>query len=153
MSSFSKTIAPGLRVGFTILPDKLADEVGAAATDTYITPVQLSQAVVCEFIRRGTFAPNLQRMNEQLRIRRDAMLTALEKHFAGATWVKPDGGYFIWLRLPPPADAREILARAQGVTAVAGPEFTGPGNCIRLAYSYAAPDEIESGIERLAAAV
>jgi DNA-binding transcriptional MocR family regulator len=153
MSSFSKTIAPGLRVGFTILPDKLADELSAAATDTYITPVLLSQAVVCEFISRGSFEPNLRRVNEQLRIRRDAMLAALEKHFAGATWVKPDGGYFIWLQLPVPANSPEILARAQGVSAVAGPEFTGPSNCIRLAYSFAAPDEIEAGIKRLAAAV
>lgn len=153
MSSFSKTIAPGLRVGFTILPEKLADEIAAAATDTYITPVLLSEAVVCEFIRRGSFEPNLRRVNEQLKIQRDAMLAALEKHFAGATWVKPDGGYFIWLQLPVPANSTEILARAEGVAAVAGPEFTGPNNCIRLAYSFAAPDEIEAGIERLAAAV
>jgi DNA-binding transcriptional MocR family regulator len=153
MSSFSKTIAPGLRVGFTILPDKLADELSAAATDTYITPVLLSQAIVCEFIQRGSFEPNLRRVNEQLKIRRDAMLAALEKHFAGAKWVKPDGGYFIWLELPAPANSPEILARAKGVAAVAGPEFTGASNCIRLAYSFAAPDEIETGIERLAAAV
>ena len=133
--------------------EKLAEELEAAATDTYITPVLLSQAVACEFIRRGSFEPNLRRMNEQLMIRRDAMIAALEKHFAGATWVKPEGGYFIWLRLPVPANAIEILARAQGVAAVAGPDFTGPGNCIRLAYSFAAPDEIEAGIERSAAAV
>ena len=153
LSSFSKTIAPGLRVGFTILPESLADELAAAATDTYITPVLLSQAVVNEFIRRGSFEPNLRRVNEQLKLRRDAMLAALEKHFAGATWVKPDGGYFIWLRLPGLADSREILARAKGVAAVPGSEFTAPASCIRLAYSFAAPDEIEAGVERLAAAV
>jgi DNA-binding transcriptional MocR family regulator len=92
-------------------------------------------------------------VNEQLKMRRDAMHAALEKHFAGATWVKPEGGYFIWLQLPSGANSPEILARAQGVAAVAGPEFTGPNNCVRLAYSFAAPDEIEAGIERLAAAV
>jgi 2-aminoadipate transaminase len=153
MSSFSKTISPGLRVGFMIVPDRLADELAAAATDTYITPVLLSQAVVYEFIRRGSFEPNLLRVNEQLKLRRDAMLAALEKHFAGAAWVKPEGGYFIWLQLPGQADSREILARADGVTAVAGPEFTAPANCLRLAYSFAAPDEIDAGIERLARAV
>jgi 2-aminoadipate transaminase len=153
MSSFSKTIAPGLRVGFTILPEQLADQLAAAATDTYITPVLLSQAVVCEFIRRGSFEPNLRRVNEQLKLRRDAMLGALEKHFAGARWVKPDGGYFIWLELPAGSDSREILARAEGVTAVPGTEFTASANCVRLAYSFAAADEIEAGIERLAAAV
>ena len=153
MSSFSKTIAPGLRVGFTILPDQLSEELAAAATDTYITPVLLSEAVVHEFIRRGSFEPNLRRVNEQLKLRRDAMLAALEKHFSGATWVKPDGGYFIWLQLPGLADSREILARAKGVAAVPGSEFTAPASCIRLAYSFAAPDEIDAGIERLAAAV
>jgi len=153
MSSFSKTIAPGLRVGFTILPDALSDSLAAAATDTYITPVQLSQAVVCEFIRRGSFEPNLRRVNEQLQLRRDAMLAALDKHFAGATWVKPEGGYFIWLGLPPGIDGREVLARAEGVAAVIGTEFTVGANYIRLAYSFAAPDEIDEGIRRLAAAV
>ena len=153
MSSFSKTISPGLRVGFMILPDRLSEELAAAATDTYITPVQLSQAVVHEFIRRGSFAPNLMRVNEQLKQRRDAMLAALEKHFGGATWLRPEGGYFIWLQLPAGADSREILARAEGVAAVPGTEFTAAANCIRLAYSFAAPDEIEAGVERLARAV
>jgi 2-aminoadipate transaminase len=153
MSSFSKTIAPGLRVGFTILPERLADELAAAATDTYITPVLLNQAVVCEFIRRGSFEPNLRRVNERLKERRDAMLAALDKHFAGATWSRPQGGYFVWLELPPGTDTREVLARAEGVAAVAGTEFTAPANCMRLAYSFAAPDEIDAGVRRLAAAV
>jgi DNA-binding transcriptional MocR family regulator len=80
------------------------------------------------------------------------MLAALEKHFSGARWVKPEGGYFVWLQLPGTADAREILARAEGVTAVAGTEFVAAANCIRLAYSFAAPDEIDEGVARLAAA-
>jgi DNA-binding transcriptional MocR family regulator len=153
LSSFSKTVAPGLRVGFMILPERGADDLAAAATDTYITPVLLSQAVVHEFIRRGSFEPNLRRVNELMKARRDAMLSALEKHFAGATWYRPEGGYFIWLQLPGFPDSREILARAQGVAAVPGPEFNAAANCIRLAYSFAAPDEIDEGIGRLAAAV
>jgi DNA-binding transcriptional MocR family regulator len=136
-----------------IVPEAVADALAADATDTYITPVLLSQAVVCEFIRRGSFEPNLRRVNDQLRLRRDAMLAALEKHFSGARWVKPEGGYFLWLQLPDGTDGREILARAEGVTAVSGSEFVGAANCIRLAYSFAAPDEIDEGIARLAAAV
>ena len=153
LSSFSATIAPGLRVGFLILGERLAERVAAAATDTYITPALLSQAIVHEFIRRGRFEPNLRRVNEQLRLRRDAMLAALEKHFAGARWTRPEGGYFLWLELPPPTDAREVLARAHGVTAVAGTAFTATASCLRLAYGSASPDEIEEGIARLAAAV
>jgi len=131
----------------------LADAIPADATDTYITPVLLSQAVACEFIRRGSFEPNLRRVNEQLMLRRDAMLAALEKHFAGAKWSRPEGGYFIWLELPPGTDTNEILARAEGVTAVAGTEFIASANCLRLAYSFAAADEMDEGVKRLANAV
>jgi DNA-binding transcriptional MocR family regulator len=153
ISSFSKTVAPGLRVGWAILPEQLADELAADAADTYITPVQLGQAVAHEFIRRGSFEPNLRRMNDRLRERRDAMLAALDRHFAGASWSRPEGGYFVWLELPVPTDSRAVLERAEGVTAVGGVEFGAPSNFIRLAYSFAAPDEIEAGVERLAAAV
>jgi 2-aminoadipate transaminase len=153
MSSFSKTISPGLRVGFMVLPERLSDELSAAATDTYITPVLLSQAIVHEFIRRGSFAPNLMRVNEQLKLRRDAMLAALDKHFAGAVWSRPEGGYFIWLELPDGTRAEEVLERAEGVTAVLGTDFGGNYNTIRLAYSYVSPDEIDEGIARLASAV
>ena len=152
MSSFSKTIAPGLRVGWVIAPERLADELADAAGDTYITPVQLGQAIAYEFIARGSFAPNLERVNAQLKARRDAMLAALEKRFAGARWTRPEGGYFVWLELPLGTDARELLARAEGVAAVAGTEFTATANFVRLAYSFAAPDEIEEGVARLAAA-
>jgi 2-aminoadipate transaminase len=152
-SSFSKTVAPGLRVGWFILPEPLAEEITATATDTYITPVLLAQATVHEFISRGHFEPNLRRVNELLKARRDAMLAALEKHFAGATWSRPQGGYFVWVELPQGTVAADVIARAEGVTAVAGPEFGGPANAMRLAYSFVSPDEIEAGVERLAAAV
>jgi 2-aminoadipate transaminase len=152
-SSFSKTVAPGLRVGWFILPEPLAEEITEAATATYITPVLLAQATVHEFITRGLFEPNLRRVNELLKARRDAMLAALEKNFSGASWSHPQGGYFIWVELPVGTVAQDVIARAEGVTAVAGPEFGGPANSLRLAYSFVSPDEIETGVERLAAAV
>jgi DNA-binding transcriptional MocR family regulator len=152
-SSFSKTVAPGLRVGWFILPEALAEEITEMATSTYITPVLLAEATVHEFITRGLFEPNLRRVNELLKARRDAMLAALEKHFSGATWSRPQGGYFIWLDLPVGTVAQDVIARAEGVTAVAGPEFGGTPNSMRLAYSFVSPEEIEAGVERLAAAV
>jgi 2-aminoadipate transaminase len=153
MSSFSKTIAPGLRVGWMILPETLAGEMETAAASAYISPSLVSQAIVHEFISRGSFEPNLRRMNELLKARRDAMLAALEKHFSGATWTRPEGGYFVWLQIPDTISFTEVLARAKGVTAVAGQAFSAPNNCVRLAYSFASPEEIELGIERLAAAM
>src|SRR5437660_1252599 len=97
-SSFSKTIAPGLRVGYFILPPELERELEAAAVATYITPVLLGQATVYEFLRRGNFDPNLRRVQDLLRLRRDAMLEALEAELSGLTeWSRPEGGYFLWL--------------------------------------------------------
>ena len=113
----------------------------------------LAQATIHEFISRGLFEPNLRRVNGLLKARRDAMLAALEKHFSGAKWSRPQGGYFIWLELPTGTIAQEVIGRADGVTAVPGSDFGGAPNTMRLAYSFASPDEIETGMERLAAAV
>jgi DNA-binding transcriptional MocR family regulator len=153
MSSFSKIVAPGLRVGWMILPEELAGELTEMAGNTYITPSLLSQAIVHEFISRGSFEPNLKRSNELLRVRRDAMLAALEKHMPDAKWTRPEGGYFVWVELPGMPDSRAVLERAEGVTAVPGSEFSAPAYMVRLAYSFAAPDEIDAGVERLAAAL
>jgi 2-aminoadipate transaminase len=153
-SSFSKTIAPGLRVGYFLLPDELERELEATAVSTYITPVLLGQATVHEFVRRGNFEPNLERVRELIGARRDAMLDALDEDFPeGVRWSRPDGGYFLWLDLPEGVDAGDVLARSEeaGVTFVAGTDFGGPSNSARLAYSFVSPDEIREGVRRLAA--
>ena len=152
-SSFSKTVSPGLRVGWYIVPEPLAAPLVDRANATYITPVLLSQAVIFEFIDRGNFEPNLKRVNELLRVRRDAMLAALDEHLTGSRWSHPEGGYFVWLELPEGTNAAEVLERAEGVTAVLGTDFGGGANTIRLAYSYVTPEEIDTGVERLAAAL
>jgi DNA-binding transcriptional MocR family regulator len=155
-SSFSKTIAPGLRVGYFLLPPELERELDAAAVGTYITPVLLGQATVFEFVRRGRFEANVERVSRLLRERRDAMLEALEAELpAGARWSRPDGGYFVWLELPDELDAPALLARAKeaGVSFVAGPDFGGPPNTLRLAFSFVTPDEVREGVRRLAALV
>jgi DNA-binding transcriptional MocR family regulator len=154
-SSFSKTIAPGLRVGYFILPPGLEHELEALATSTYITPVLLGQATVFEFLRRGNFEPNLERVTGLLRARRDAMLEALESELPDARWSRPQGGYFIWLELPEGADAGALLERATaaGVTFVPGMDFGGASNTARLAFSFVSPDEIREGVRRLAALV
>jgi 2-aminoadipate transaminase len=152
-SSFSETIAPGLRVGWLILPEELAGELTESANSSYISPSLVSQAVVHEFVRRGSFEPNLERLKDVLRTRRDAMLAALDKHFSGAKWTRPEGGYYVWLEVPMGTDMRSVLERAEGVTAVDGTAFSAPSSAVRLAYSSASPDEIETGIARLAAAM
>src|SRR5437763_14374605 len=146
-SSFSKTIAPGLRVGYFVLPQALDRELEALAVSTYITPVLLGQATVFEFLRRGNFEANLERVRELLRARRDAMLDALEQELPFARWSRPEGGYFVWLELP--QDAAEV----PGLAFVRGTDFGGAPNTARLAFSYVSPEEIREGVRRLAAAV
>ena len=153
-SSFSKTIAPGVRVGYFVLPDDLAKQIEALAVSTYISPPFMTQATVHEFLRRGNFEPNLERVRGLLRARRDAMLESLESHMPeGATWSRPEGGYFIWLDLA--EEAGDLLARAEqaGVTFVPGTDFFADGGgtrSLRLAFSFVTPAEIADGVERLA---
>jgi 2-aminoadipate transaminase len=155
-SSFSKTIAPGLRVGYILVPEAMAAGLEDTVASTYITPALVGQATVLEFLRRGLLAPNLERARGLLRARRDAMLEALEHDLAGrARWSQPEGGYFLWLELPDGTDATELLGRASaaGVTFVPGPDFGGEPNSARLAFSFASPAEIDEGVSRLAALV
>jgi DNA-binding transcriptional MocR family regulator len=154
-SSFSKTVAPGMRVGWFVAPAGLAAGIEARAVSNYISPPFLTQATIHELIDRGAFEPNLERVKGLLRARRDAMLAALSEHLSGeATWSEPEGGYFLWVDLP--VDAGELLTRAEaaGVTFVQGSDFYPDGSgatSARLAFSYASPSEISEGVSTLAA--
>jgi 2-aminoadipate transaminase len=175
-SSFSKTVAPGVRVGWFVAPAALAGRLEARAVSTYISPPFLTQATVFELIERGAFEPNLERMRGLLRSRRDAMRAALERELgAEASWSEPEGGYFLWVDLP--VNAAELLVRAEarGVTFVKGADFfpasgreAAPSGVFarvgssledpslaqraaRLAFSYASPSEIGEGVSTLAA--
>ena len=156
-SSFSKTVAPGVRTGYFVLPRSDASGFEERAVSTYISPPFLPQAMVWEFIRRGRFEPNLERVQDELRSRRDAMLHALELHVGEqATWSTPEGGYFVWLDLEG-TDTNDLAARAEeaGVAIVAGAAFFPResglgGSAARLAFSYETPERIGEGIELLA---
>lgn len=156
-SSFSKTVSPGIRVGYMVLPLELAQRVEARAVQTYLTPALLGQATIHEFLERGLFEPNVARVAGILRERRDALVDALGRELDGsARWNRPDGGYFLWLDLPAGADARELLVRAEadGFTFVPGSDFfpggAGGGSSARLAFSFVTPPEIADGVARLA---
>ncbi|HEU0246790.1 MAG TPA: PLP-dependent aminotransferase family protein, partial [Gaiellaceae bacterium] len=160
-SSFSKTVAPGLRTGYFVLPPDTAAAFEERAVSTYISPPFLAQAVIAEFIARGQFEPNLVRVCGELRARRDAMTSALEQSFpAGSSWSRPQGGYFVWVELPDDVTTAELMARAEpaGVAFVRGEDFFPRGSGLgrssaRLAFSYESPARIVEGVERLAALV
>ena len=157
-SSFSKTVAPGLRVGWFVLPAVLAAAVEERAVSTYISPPFLPQATIHELIARGAFDSNLERIRGLLRERRDAMLAALERDLGSrATWSRPGGGYFVWAELP--ADTTDLLVRSTelGVAFVPGADFfpaqrsgDGGNRSARLAFSYETSSSIDEGVSLLA---
>ena len=156
-SSFSKTVAPGLRVGWFVVPDDLRSAYDERAVSTYISPPLLPQAIVHELFARGGFEPNLERIRGILRAQRDAMLAALDDELAGrATWSRPEGGYFLWVDFGAGTDAGDLLGRATeaGVTFVRGADFfpggEGGAASARLAFSYEAPERIAEGVRILA---
>jgi 2-aminoadipate transaminase len=153
-SSFSKTVAPGLRVGYLLLPSSLVAPVRAMATDTYVSPPILPQAQLHEFLRRGNLDAHLEHLRTFLRLRRDAMLDGLERGLPDAAWSRPEGGYFVWLELPGvPTEALLERARAEGVAYVPGSSFfAGPGGetAARLSFSFPTVEQVRDGTERLA---
>ena len=156
-SSFSKTVAPGLRVGWFVVPEALRSAYDERAVSTYISPPLLPQAIVHELFERGGFEPNLERIRGILRAQRDAMLAALDDQLAGrATWSLPEGGYFLWVEFGAGIDAGELLGRGTeaGVTFVRGADFfpagDGGASSARLAFSYEAPERIAEGVSILA---
>jgi DNA-binding transcriptional MocR family regulator len=155
LSSFSKTVAPGIRVGYLLLPEELVPAIEAFVLENYVSPVVFVQAALHEFLRSGRFEPNVERIRAGLRARRDAMLAALERELPeGASWNEPEGGYFLWLDLPAGVRGDELLedATAAGVTFVKGADFYVDGGgeeAVRLAFSFATPAEIEEGVARL----
>ena len=157
-SSFSKTVAPGVRTGYFVLPEPEAAAFEERAVSTYITPPLLTQAIVAEFVARGHFEPNVARVCCELRARRDAMLAALaEAAPEGSSWSRPKGGYFVWLELAG-VDTAELARRGEraGVALIAGTAFFPAGapegaGSARLAFSYETPERISEGVARLLA--
>jgi len=151
-SSFSKTVAPGLRVGWFVVPENQRAGFDDRVVSTYITPPLLPQAIVHELHARAAFEPNLDRIRGLLRARKDAMLGALEREMPdGVYWSHPEGGYFLWIDLPAGVDAADLLVRATdaGVTFVKGSDFFpngSGGSSARLAFSFETPERITEGV-------
>jgi 2-aminoadipate transaminase len=153
-SSFSKTVCPGIRVGYLAGPADLIDEARKLATSTYISPSMVSQAIVGEFCRSGAIDGSIETVKTALRERRDVLCAALERELPDARFVVPAGGYFLWVDLPEGVSVADLdqLARDRGVVFVKGTDFLleGGDSSFRIAYSGVTPDQIETAVSRLA---
>ena len=158
-STFSKVIAPGLRVGWVIGPEALIEKLIQAKQGMDLHTSTFNQLLVLELLRGGIWERQIPKLRAAYRERRDAMLQALEKHFPkDVHWTQPAGGMFLMVHLPPRLSAAELLPACleKNVAFVPGEEFylNGAGkNTLRLSFSNATPERIVEGIRRLAALI
>lgn len=157
--TFSKTVAPGLRVGYVDADPRIVQKMIAAkqAMDTCTNlPAQL---LIAAFLSGGHMWPHLLRIREEYRHRKQAMQAALEEHLGGtARWTDPDGGLFLWLTLPDQIDTSALFetALAEGVAFIPGRAFSPSqafGNALRLCFASTGPERTREGIRRLARAI
>jgi 2-aminoadipate transaminase len=157
--SFSKTVCPGIRVGYLVGPPALIERIRVRATNTYIAPNMVAQGTVDQYVRGPRFPGALERVRSALAERVGLLDAALREHLPQATFRRPDGGYFLWVSLPADEnhDVRRIAQEAadRGVAIVAGTDFLleGGENAFRLAFSAVQPEDVEEGVRRLAAAI
>jgi 2-aminoadipate transaminase len=150
--TFSKSVAPGVRVGYLCAAAPLVERLAQLKQITDLHTGSLTQRVVYEYCARGLLAPGIETFRASYRVRRDAMLASLEQHVSGlATWTHPAGGMFVFVTLPPERDAGELLRRAmaRGVVFVPGASFHPDGsgaNTFRLNFVSATEERIRHGI-------
>jgi len=158
ISSFSKTLSPGMRIGYMILPADLASRFHKWSEDTYIHPVLPTEGIVNEYCRKGLLEPNIEKLKELYRPRLDAMLGAVRKRLKSATWIEPEGGYYVSATLAENIDGHGVWKNARdfGIVLTDGRGFFPDGkgeNFIRLPFCALTPGEIEEGVRRLAQAI
>lgn len=153
-SSFSKTVCPGIRVGYLVGPPPTIASIRKIATGTYISPSMVAQSIVAEFCRSGAIDSSIETVKNALRERLDTLAQALRRELPDARFSAPQGGYFLWVELPESTDveALALAAGERGVVFVKGTDFLleGGRNTLRLAYSGVTPAEIDEGVARLA---
>ncbi|HEX3392471.1 MAG TPA: PLP-dependent aminotransferase family protein [Solirubrobacteraceae bacterium] len=156
-SSFSKTVCPGIRVGYLVGPVDLIAQIAKLATNTYISPSMVSESIVYEFCASGAIERSIENVRTALAKRAKTLAEALRREIPEAEFVEPEGGYFMWVELPKGTDVARLfeLAGEMGVAFVKGTDFLieGGENTLRLAYSGVTPEQIDEGVGRLAEAL
>jgi 2-aminoadipate transaminase len=158
LGSFSKTFAPGFRVGWAVAPHAVREKLVLASESAILCPSHASQMAITSYLDHHDWKGQIKKFREQYRERRDAMISALEEMIPDASWNVPDGGFYVWLKLPEGLDGKSMLPRAvtARVAYVPGTAFYFDGqgaDHIRLSYCYPTPERIREGVRRLAGVV
>ena len=160
LSTFSKTLSPGLRLGWIVGPEKIIARLVQAKQGCDLHSSSLIQFLAYDICSRGLVRAHVRQIRQVYRERRDVMLRCMEENFPkGVSWTRPQGGLFLWVRMPEGVDAEDVLKLAleEKVAFVPGRAFYPGGNdghcCMRLNFSYCKPEIIEEGIKRLGRAM
>lgn len=158
LGSFSKTLAPGFRVGWALAPHAIREKLVLVAEAAILCPSSFSQLVISDYLSQADWKSQIDEFRGVYRERRDAMLESLAEHLPELTWNVPNGGFYIWVGLPDDLDSKAMLPRAvtELVAYTPGTAFFADGggrHNMRLSFCYPTPDAIRLGIRRLATVI
>ena len=159
LGSFSKTIVPGFRIGWALVPQSLKEKLVIASESSILCPSNFSQMAIASYLANQPWREQIASFCALYKVRRDAMLSALDAYFPkAATWTKPAGGFYVWVTLPPEIDTKAMVPRAIAakVAYVPGTAFFADGFgswSLRLSYCYPTPERITQGIMALSKVV
>jgi DNA-binding transcriptional MocR family regulator len=156
-SSFTKTVCPGVRVGYLIGPTALIEDIAKRATNLYISAGQVAQGMVHQFCVSGDIDRSIATVSAALAQRATLLAESLRRRIPGVRFTEPDGGYFLWVELPSDVHVDKLAPAAleRGVAVVKGSDFLldGGEHALRLAFSAVKAEQIDEGVRRLAEAV
>ncbi|MFJ2355746.1 PLP-dependent aminotransferase family protein [Frigoribacterium sp. NPDC087798] len=155
LGSFSKTLAPGFRVGWALAPHAIREKLILANESATLSPNSFGQFVITEYLDQADWRGQIETFRGLYRERRDAMISALGEYLPSLTWNVPDGGFFVWVGLPAELDSKAMLPRAvkELVAYTPGTAFFADGDGrqnVRLSFCYPTPESIRTGVARLA---
>lgn len=155
LGSFSKTLAPGFRVGWALAPHAIREKLILVAESAILSPSSFSQLVVSEYLSSADWRGQIDTFRGVYRERKDAMIGALEEHLPQLSWTNPNGGFYVWVTMPDTLDSKQMLPRAvrELVAYTPGTAFFADGrgrHAMRLSFCYPTSDEIRVGVRRLA---
>ncbi|MEA9985379.1 MULTISPECIES: PLP-dependent aminotransferase family protein [Subtercola] len=154
LGSFSKTLAPGFRIGWAIAPHAIREKLVLAAESAILCPSAFSQLVISEYLETADWKKQINTFRGVYEERKNTMIAALSEHLPDLSWTNPNGGFYVWVTLPDYLDSKQMLPRAvkELVAYTPGTAFYADGggrNKIRLSFCYPTPEQIRLGIRRL----